>query len=209
MKAMRKLLFTLTALLFACGAACAQTYQGNTEFNNAGITTLPNNQGSQSSAVTCNWGLSTTCFFVATGNVTVTFTAPANPAVLYLIVKQDTTGGRTITTPALILGNASAQTTDEFCQQASCISEMVLFFDGSNYETMSTPMLANSCSGQVTTVSSSATVANKCCTASTNVFGCADTSGTGANTCDISCSAGTITIKAGAAADTVNWWRIH
>lgn len=98
------------------------------------VTSVPNAQGSQASAVACNLALSNICTWTATGNVTVTVTSPVSGSTYTFVQTQDATGGRTTTFSGLTLkmpGNQAIGTL-AFNQQASAVSAVTCVYDGTN-----------------------------------------------------------------------------
>lgn len=128
------------ALLLVSSQAYCQLGGGNAA--GTGLTYPPVSlaalaNGSQSSAVTCNWGNQAlgTCTATLTGNVTTTFSNPVTGGEYTVIVTQDATGGRTTTFAGGTFQepNGEAVGTHEFVEAASKVSSTVWQFDGTNY----------------------------------------------------------------------------
>ena len=97
--------------------------------NSIGFTLTDN--GNSGTADTIDWGNSNKQKSTLTGNCTFTFTAPANPCALQLILAQDGTGSRTVTWPATVKwpgGTAPTLSTG-----ASAVDVVSFLYDGTNY----------------------------------------------------------------------------
>lgn len=206
------LLFCSGGIAHAQSTAATLSTSSNTQAQSAGQLTLPYFQGTMGSTGTIDWTKSTYNIVAqVTASTTLTFTPPYGPTDrLTLKLCQDSTGGRTVTFPVNVFdGGAAAGTDNVFPLQVSKCGTVTFSFDGVNYDITSKPYLPNNCSGQAVASSSSVTVSNKCCTATTNVFECTDITGTGVSACNIACSGGTITIKTEGASDSANWVRLN
>jgi len=95
-------------------------------FGNANSTSYYD-MGSQGGAVTLDWSTYSIIAVDLNLNTTFTFTAPASPRWLTLVLTQLAPGGRTVTWPT-ILG-----TTPVLDGAVGGITVVYLFFDGTNY----------------------------------------------------------------------------
>jgi len=105
------------------------------------ISNVEQSLGSSSGAITVDWTLGHGALFTLTENVTsVSFTNPRGPALLFLHLLQDGTGGRTITgwpSEVKFTGDVSpANSKPAIDLRANMATVMLMMFDGTNYMPM-------------------------------------------------------------------------
>jgi len=96
--------------------------------NTIGFTERVNT--SSSGSATIDWTKSNHQVITLTENTTLTFTAPSKPCNLTLRIKQDTTGGWTVTLPTV---KTSGGYNLSFTTTAEAEDLLMLYFDGSSY----------------------------------------------------------------------------
>ncbi len=83
--------------------------------------------GNSTGSFTIDWRKSTTQSLTLTADCTLTFTAPANGAYVYLELIQDSTGGRTVTFPGTVTP------TNAINPAASSTTPLMMLYDGTSY----------------------------------------------------------------------------
>ena len=96
--------------------------------NTIGFTERVNTSSSGSASI--DWTKSNHQVITLTENTTLTFIAPSKPCNLTLRVKQDTTGGWTVTLPTV---KTSGGYSISFTKTANAVDLLMLYFDGSSY----------------------------------------------------------------------------
>ena len=98
--------------------------------NDLGIKLTQFTVTSSSGSATVDWKNGTNAVITLTENTTISFSNPGQPCHLQLLVKQDSTGGYTLTLPTIKWAGGVSPTLSTAANNVSIIS---LYWDGTDY----------------------------------------------------------------------------
>lgn len=110
--------------------ANANTWTAIQTFNGVSAEETVFSNGNSGTSKTIVWDNGNLQSVTLTGNCTFTFTAPTNPGKFMLILKEDATGGRTITFPTIKYPSGSTPT---WTTTANAINILSVMYDGTTY----------------------------------------------------------------------------
>lgn len=213
---MKRLFATIGLFLVLVSPSFAQTVLGPSLFQGGGFYGQTLNLGPSGATLALNFANTLSNQWSTTTAITaITVVNPPQPGA-YVVLSQlnNATGGYAITWPAnFVCGpNGSPCPTDLMEQQPSKTSYSLWFYDGTNYNLVSAPqdLAAGSCYGRTQLSSSTATVTNKCCAATTDIFVCNDETTHTTFACNVFCAgSNAITLLGAGASDFIDWAKIR
>lgn len=120
---------TTDAQTLASKTLVSPTLTGEAQAEVIGFAELDN--GNSGATATIDWSARQKQRITLTANCTLSFTDPANPCNLLLVVVQDGTGSRTVTWPASVLWPGGTAPT--LSTAGGAIDIISFYWDGTNY----------------------------------------------------------------------------